>query len=543
MVKVFVPGPNAGTSFVGSPSQYLTNISRITQQRRNNRLAQDELAAQKVFQEGRLANEQERLGLLQRQQAYTEAAPEREEAQRLAALARENEKLTYAKNIAQGAQHAGGGRFTDFEEVLSQVPGWNQMSDAEKLQARNEYILQNPNKLTSPEEFSKIYKAGLMQSGLYTGEEIDKFLERELSDRYKTANPDIIKSLLAKPGSTGRSNSVFNTTGGSTSGSGKPVRDTTNPDQREESIDRIAKLHDLDNNPSFLPDWMGGGRIDVFKPDVTREDLSTIMGIMQTVGGVTSPTAVESAITTLIKNGKIPEAFDWTTPEGRKNLGDLAIRAQAEEERTRGASGSSIFGGNIAEMNAYNANLLRQMARAAESDDSIIEDFLGGLGLEAPGATPTQDATRQGGNQGAGVVGSSTPNPSPQKVIPTPQPEAEFQIGGPTEEELKLKELTDYVTSSVNTPVGYLADKAAPTAAKVFGDLMDSLTVNPSGVTFSANPQPNPQPSPQQAQQAQRAIRLQEVQEEISNLPPPAQRTPAQTAYARSLEKELKELQ
>ena len=189
--QFFVPGPSVRPNF-GSPATFINQISKTLSGFGERQVAEDKVKADKLFREQTLAQ-------ADRKQDFLEGADARTELKRVAELARDNEKTQTIQGMAEGLQFAGGDRFTGFESILSQDPTYAALDDAGKLAARNKFIKNNPSALTPPKQFGEDLAAQLGGSGLFTGAEIKQAVSDQIKQRYPTADPSIIKSLLAKP--------------------------------------------------------------------------------------------------------------------------------------------------------------------------------------------------------------------------------------------------------------------------------------------------------------------------------------------------------
>lgn len=516
MPRVFVPGPSVNPNLIGSPSSFLSNINAISQGRRRERIADEELAQRKLFQDANLA-------LNERKQDFTEAAPERAEALRLANLEREADKFQTVQNYAKGAQYAGGDRFTGIEDELAKDPRYNQLDDAGKLAARNEFILKNPSALTPPKQFRETLEAGLAQSGKFTGPEIQAYVAAEMAERYPTADKDLVKAQLLSPKdllasgnqniSIGADGKIFST-GRSGRGGAKLINDPSSQAQRDQVVDRIASEFGLPDRPTTFP--LVGGRVEIpgGATNISKQDVSNIVGILATDGGIVSPTAVQNIMSKALNDdGELKEAYDYRTTKGKEKLITEAKKALATEERllTKGgdisaagqATGGAIFSPTDAANAAaqYNERLLSGLTPQALSDADVVTSFLNNLGAAQPAVAP-QNNTRQGGNQGGSAavtpeVASPPPVVAPQRLV---QPaEAEFQIGGQVPAERVIQEALTPQNLLGNLPVVGPAVNAAREAAPQVRKLFESLTPPAGRGILSSTPEQTPRQATQAA--------------------------------------------
>jgi len=497
MPRIFVPGPSANPSLIGSPTQYLQNINQISAGRDRRRIADERTQNDRLFKEQTAA-------LNERKQLFTEGAPERAEALRVANLARDNEKTTTVQNLAEGAQFVGGDRFDTIRGELNKDPRFANLDEAGQLAAQNQFILNNPSALTPPKQFSETLRAGLVQSGQFTGAEIEAHIAQQVAQRYPTADKDIIKSLLLKPkdliGSGGNTN-IFGAKGSLKSGSSNFdfVSDPTNPNARGDVVDRITDTFGLEKNP----DTIFGQRLDVGDLDATKQDVAQGVGFLSS-NGINSPTAQEAAFNGAFNDdGTVKDKFNWTTKAGRKALLAEATKAQNTEERLFDKKGGGISAagqaaGVISPADAANAafanneKLLSRLTPQALSDSGVAEAFLNNLG-PAP-----QNNTRQGGSGNGGVISPGAQQVVPPVITPSAQATAdpqspapaEFSIGGQVPGEVVRDRIFDLIQGAIPpAPHDILADGitgaadfAQNTVAPAANQLFESLTPPGPGV-------------------------------------------------------------
>lgn len=399
----FVPGPSVRPNF-GSPAEFIAMLQKTAEGFGNRRVAADKVVADKLFRDQTLAQKQSEID-------FTQAAPERKELLRVEALARDADKFQTVQDFAKGAEFAGADRFTGFDEELNKDPRFAGLDDAGKLAAKNEFILKNPSALTSPKRFAEILTSGLSATGKFTGAELESAVAKEVAERYPTADPAIIKSILAKPEfkiGSGTGAGAGSTRGGASFGL---LNDPTNPDARGTVVDRISSTFNLSDRPTTVPGiipFIGGKRIDPGDLDPSKQDISVAVGLLSTKG-VNSPTAQEAALNIAFNaDGTIKEGFDWRTPAGLKKLTAAGLKSQETEERIFNKRGGDVSnlgqaaGGNSAadivkQVEKFNAGLLARLTPRAQSDSQVVSAFLDSLGATA---APTTDTPRQGDEGG-----------------------------------------------------------------------------------------------------------------------------------------------
>lgn len=508
--RIFVPGPSVNPN-IGTPAQFISLIDDTIKSNRRARVADERTQQDKIFR-------QQTADLNARKQDFLEAAPERAELLRVDALARDNEKSQLVANMSEGLQYAGGDRFTTLEEDLMKDPRYAQLDEAGRLSARNNYINSNPSALTDPTKFGNELRQSLAATGKFTGAEVDAAVAGEISRRYPTADPDIIKSMLAKPkdfigsgGSTVNIDGKLFSTTKPLSGSNSLITGAGGPDDRQTVLDRQSELRGLSNNPSTLPDILGGGRLEIpgGNLDVSKQDLSNMIGILATEG-INSPTAVEAALgKAFTDNNDLKGAYDYRTDAGKNKLIAEARKAQETEERRKGGGTSQVGGAAgiftpadaVAAAKTYNSGLLSTLTPQALSNAEVASTFLNSLGA----AQAAPNTTRQGSDGGGAPVVTPEVVPTP---VPVPavadavNPEAEFQIGGPVQEQVAVDRIFNLIQEGAqglqdSTPAGILKNavtEGVPAAQKLF----ESLTPPGPGV-LDSGPAPSPQAQRQTA--------------------------------------------
>ena len=377
--------------------------------------------------------------------------------------------------MSEGLQFSGGARFDTLNDQLLQDPRYAALDDAGKLAARNRYIQSNPSALTDPKTFGEELRRSLQATGKFTGAEINSAVSGEIGRRYPTADPAIIKSLLAKPDFKVSSGGSGSGSGSSRGGSFSLVSDPTDPKARGEVVDRIAETYDLSAKPTTVP--LLGTRIDVGSLDPAKTDINQAVGMLS-AAGVNSPTAQEAAFALAFNEDgdTIRPGFDWRTPEGRQKLIEAGLQSQGTEERIFNKRGGDISrsgqAGNTAAdvvraTQDYNAGLLSSLTPKALSDAEVVSTFLDTLGA-APSQAPAPNTTRQGNDGGRGSAPTPEAIPAPGEVaglrqngLPIPA-EAEFNIGGPTQDEVIKDQIFNFLQENAVTPAGAVINEARP---------------------------------------------------------------------------------
>jgi hypothetical protein len=349
--------------------------------------------------------------------------------------------------------------------------------------------------------------------------------------------------MLLKPGdltpkgaanniSIGADGKLFSTSGSSRGA--KLINDPSSQGARDDVVDRIALEYQLPETPDHFPSLIGGGRIELSggKTNVSRQDISAIVGMLATDGGIVSPTAVQNVMgQAMTGNQEVKDGWDWRTAAGKKKWIAAATKAQATEERllTKGgdisaagqAAGGQIFSpvdaANAA--TAYNQKLLSTLTPQALTDEGLVSAFLNSLGDQTQ---PGKVAVGDGGEVAPGAVQPLFPqngadqgqDDSFQPIINGPRPGASgnidlgiedfgdditggntlpipvgpqqdqlFNVGGPVQAETAVNNIFGAIqenAQSVN-PVGVLAN-AAQSAVPAVQKLFESLTPPDSGI-------------------------------------------------------------
>lgn len=210
--------------------------------------------------------------------------------------------------------------------------------------------------------------------------------------------------------------------------------------------------------------------------------------------GINSPTAVEAALgKAFTDNNDLKGAYDYRTDSGKNKLIADAKKAQDTEERRKGGdlsqlgAAAGIFSPADA-VNAaktYNSGLLASLTPQAFSNAEVASTFLNTLG-EAQAQAPT-NTTRQGSDGGGPVVAPEIVPDAPviAPAVDAVNPEAEFQIGGPAQEQVIADRLFD---TFVQPAVDLATTSPILEAGKLGNKLIDTLTPPGQGVLGDLRP-------------------------------------------------------
>jgi hypothetical protein len=458
MASVFVPGPSVNPSLIGSPAQYLNQINDTLQARKVARVAEERNAQTKLFQDASLA-------LQDRKLAFDEAAPQRTEDLRIANLGREVEKTETVRNLAQGAQFLGGNRLgeADIQKAMAADPRFKNLDAAGQLAATNKFILSSPSALTPPKDFAEALRSGMVQSGQFTGAEINAAVSDEVTRRYPTADKELLKSILVNPSDLlGKGNSTnFNVSigkdgtpvfgGGRNTGTNSFVSDPVNQADKTTQLNNEHELigltksrtkstfgvrHELNGIPIV-------GRF--FDKNVTRQNHSKAVAKLEQAGFST-----ESAISALRGHidGDLESNmdFDNLSPTDISILKKEAADAALQQTQLLNSKGGGIFpagqggaagvGSIFSPIDAVNAattineRLLSRLTPQALSDSDLVTEFLNSIGPASTaggggGNTPPPDQVAGGGTTPpppAGGTGSGADLPPDLSEAATSQP-------------------------------------------------------------------------------------------------------------------------
>lgn len=552
MVKVFVPGPSVGGNLFGNPAQYINNIGNIANSRRRERVANQRTENEKLFRDATLA-------MNERKQDYVEAEPQRAEELRLSNLAIDNAKTKSVQDLAEGAQFAGGDRFDTIRSTLMKDPRFAKMDESGQLAAQNEYIKNNPTSLTSPKRFGEILRAGLVQDGKFTGAEINDIVSKQIARRYPTGDADLVEAQLLKPKdfgsgsgtniSIGADGKIFSGRSGG-SGSFNFVSDPVNQgDKTSQMNDEFELLGLTDKSTkSTLGISHELAAVNPINPfgnfdfNVTQQGYSKAISKLEGAG-----LSVSEAIGVLRDeiDGDLESNLDFENlkPGDVTRLADKAAGIKAQQTQLLNKKGGDISaagqaaGGRIftpaQAANAaavHNQRLLSTLTPQADSDSEVITSFLNRLG-------PATNTTRQGSDQGGG-----TPTPEVPLVTPgiaTPPPVVEETPAFPPLSAAEGPPGRDTRVFNNDQPIVPIEDIKSPVLQQQLSEAQERISIFGNGTPSDKAliKQTN-----SELKRRQDDTRVAEIEAELREMPRPDQRTLAQTAYARSLEKELRDL-
>lgn len=550
MVKVFVPGPSVGGNLFGNPAQYINNIGNIANSRRRERVANQRTENEKLFRDATLA-------MNERKQDFTEAAPERAEDFRLSQLAIDNAKTKSVRDLAEGAQYAGGDRLDTIRGQLMKDPRFSQMDEAGQLAAENEYIKNNPTSLTTPKRFGEILRQGLVADGKFTGAEIDSIVSKQIARRYPTGDKDLVKAQLLKPSDIKVFGSKSSATDSGGTGSqslgfvSDPVNQANKTDQLNQEFELIGLNDKRTSSTLGIPHELAAvnpiNPFGNFDFNVTQQGYAKAISKLEGAG-----LSVSEAIGVLRDeiDGDLESNLDFenlkpgqVTALAEKAAGIKAQQTQLLNKKGGGlsiagqvAGGGSIFTPAQAmhAAQAHNQRLLSTLTPQADSDSEVITSFLNRLG-------PATNTTRQGSDQGGGTPTPEVPLVTPE-VIPAPgevdglrqngmqsipQPTAEFDVGGPIASDRIFNDVSNFVQEAASVP------------GTAVGKLFESLTMSGPGILTPEKQLPAANQELKAAQDEERAFT---IETELRNMPEPKDRTLQQTARAQVLEAELRDL-
>ena len=546
MVKVFVPGPSVGGNLFGNPAQYINNIGNIANSRRRERVANQRTENEKLFRDATLA-------MNERKQDFTESAPERAEELRLSNLALDNAKTKSVRDLAEGAQFAGGDRFDTIRGELMKDSRFAQMDEAGQLAAQNEYIRNNPTSLTTPKRFGEILRAGLVQDGKFTGAEINDIVSKQIARRYPTGDADLVKAQLLKPSDIKVFGSKSSATGSGGTGSqslnfvSDPINQGDKTKQMKDEFEligltdkRTESTLGIDHELASVNPINPFGNFDY---NVTQQGYSKAVTDLEGAG-----LSVSEAIAVLRDeiDGNLESNLDFENlkPGQVATLAEKAagIKAQQTQLLNKKGGGLSIAGqvaggGGIFTpaqamhaAQAHNQRLLSTLTPQADSDSEVITSFLDRL-------SPATNTTRQGSDQGGG-----TPTPEVPLVTPgiaTPPPVVEETPVIPPLSASEGPPGRDTRVFNNDQPIVPIEDIESPVLQQQLSEAQERISIFGNG-TPSDKALINQTNS--ELKRRQDDTRVAEIEAELREMPRPDQRTLAQTAYARSLEKELRDL-
>ena len=421
MPSVFVPGPSVRPNF-GSPSTYLNLLQKTIQGFGDRRIASEKVTADKLFRDQTLAQSD-------RKQDFVEGADARTELKRVNELARDNEKTNTVQGMAEGLQFAGGDRFTGFESILSQDPTYAGLDDAGKLAARNKFINNNPSALTPPKQFGEQLAQQLAGSGLFTGAEIKQQVSDQIKQRYPTADPSIIKSLLAKPDFK-ISNSGTGTSSSRRGGSVSLLSGQTNQPNKDEQVN--AEFESLGLTDKRTKETFGVQHDDINIPivgslfgkrNVTQQNYNKALSALERDGHSVS-SSIAALRSVIDGNLETDINLDKLTGDQLKALGSLAEQNEAQQTQIFNKRGGGISDAGqsstgspadiVNQVEQFNQKLLSRLTPSADSDAQVVKSFLASLGgashgIKSRGGLQTLPG-KAGDNQGAEIL---TPKVAP----------------------------------------------------------------------------------------------------------------------------------
>jgi hypothetical protein len=294
------------------------------------------------------------------------------------------------------------------------------------------------------------------------------------------------------------------------------------------------------------------------KPNVTQQNYNQILAKMER-RGVSTPASI-AALRSAI-DGNLESEIDFSKPT-KAQLDSLVTIAEANERQQtqvfnkKGGdisnAGQAAAGGRIltpsdavAAASKHNQALLSRLTPGALSDQDVVSSFLDQLGA----AAPAQTTSRQGGDQGGQVL---APAVTPPVVGDQGQGTADdFQPGidgvrpGPGGNIDQGLEDFDGPPGQ-DTQVFPQPEQVAPVSQRPDSILQSQVKAASDRLTIFGNGTPADialiKKGNKELKLRASAERIEEISTELKNMPRPDQRTLAQTAYARSLEKELKDL-
>lgn len=158
--------------------------------------------------------------------------------------------------------------------------------------------------------------------------------------------------------------------------------------------------------------------------DPGGDDLDQVLARMAS-DKITSSTAGEAALMKAMDGSTVKDSYNWNTDAGYKKLHAFAKKTQDAEIRQRnsktGQEASSTAMGEQAARNDYFGRIdqvLQRGTTAKLSDDELVQNFLSGLGAEAP--APAAVVPPQVAPQAAPVV-APPQQAAPAGIMPPAQ--------------------------------------------------------------------------------------------------------------------------
>ena len=518
MPRIFVPGPSVRPNF-GSPAQFIKGIADTAEGISRRRIMDERTQNDKLFKD-------QTMGLNQRKQDFTEAAPQRAEELRVQTLAREADKFKTIQDYAKGAQYAGGDRLTGLDDRLRELPEYAKLDEQGQLAARNQYILNNPQDITDPAKFAEIMTAGLTQSGKFTGPEIQSAVASEVSRLYPTASPDIIKELFLKPKDFANTGSgTTNIFGGRVSaGRGgnsfdfvsDPVSQKSKNDLLKEEYEMLGLTDKRTKSTLGVGHELAGIPIigGIFDHNVTQQNYAKAVSRLEGEG-LSTPEAI--AVLRQEIDGSLESTIDFNNLTKtdinrlkRSAEGNKAQQTQIFNKKGGGISAAGQAAGvsspaDLANASfAHNQALLSRLTPQALSDDGVVNAFLDSIGGDS------RNNTRQGGSGGGRLLSpeasgaqidadyaallaeqGGAQNEVTQAIIDgqggaataeataeAPAP-AQFQVGGPVQAETARNRIFDLIQGAIPPPPHQLLAEGVTGAAnagnKIFNDVSEFM--------------------------------------------------------------------
>jgi hypothetical protein len=560
MPSVFVQGPSVRPNF-GTPEQFISNITDSVEGFGRRRLFADRTDATAKAAA-------DKLELEQRKQTFTEGAPQRAADLKIFNRAEDNKRAKAEQAIIDGS----GGSFIDpflsnpetkayFDSQGINDPA-EQRKIVEQLAKDKKSAFNDPTKLGD-----QVYQGVLDANG--TATEAEAARKRAIAGSFATMPTDLAKALFAKHSAGGAAkSSIFggkNKAGGSTT----PLSAIPGQSNVTEARKEFFDTYDVEGGRLTIP----GTDIrftDAFDHDVTKDDVISLEGEFATE---LRPEIVHQTLGSIMESGDGTSKFDIRkgrmTPEQRADFLALGQQIEAKSNQARGAGG--IFGNaSLADIQAYekaqfdsvNAHNLDVAGRTTPQ----AADFatrLAALRSSQGGVAPQIDP-RQGGNQGGAPVvapgvtgdgGQGTADdfqPIIDGVRPGPVNDSQAGSGSDTLDALlapaAAAPVQEQETGAPGTGDSIFPADAPPVPIEAIEspELQAQLAEAQQRISIFGNGTPDDKKlikdTNAELKLRQEETRINEITVELKELPRPDQRTLSQTAYARSLEKELRDL-
>ena len=425
--KIFVPGPSVSPN-IGTPAQYLSNINRVAENLRNERLKTQQLEQDRLFQ-------QQQNDLANRKQIFLEGAPDRERAELEYQREQESQRALAALDVAQNAPFAFADTFMQNPETQKIFASLG-ITDPEAQRSKIlDYAKQNPNLFRDPTQYyNKVYRGVLENKG--TREEAKAEATEAVGRIFRTLDPSIVSKLL-DTGSTGAA-TLFGKlfSGGSGGGSSKFPQGLPNLKDQEEFIDVLQGRMNIEKA-------RGGGVVDTIADifnigDSTRStfdffdrdlDRGDVQRYIAAYGGEYPHYAIVGALRSVLADpddGTISQEVHnniLNNPDSQdaRDFRTAISQWQANAERRGMGNQLSSLGadevlGLVAAMegrrNSYNSDLISRTSPQAASFADRLSGFRNYIGA------PAAAAAQQG------------PVINPNRAQNQPQPAEQPQPGG-----------------------------------------------------------------------------------------------------------------